>query len=408
MLNIKRLTIFIVLLLSSVALPQNDNIIYHYGLNNAKFVQPAAAIGFRFNDKITEYLFQQIEINVNGTVSGKIAGNIKLLDDKATLIFTPSQKFTNGEKISVKITSPNLAEETGFSFEIMKYSPPPEDRKKINRKLLNEFALAENKNEKDFKKASHNLSADLPEINININDNPSSGKIFTANFSQDTTKIPYLLILNNDGTPFFYRKMSSYCVDFKLHDNGLMTYFQAGKNKFYVMDKTYTVIDSVQSKNGYSTDAHDIKFLGNGNILLLGNDLQVMDMSRVIAGGKREANVLGNIMQILDKQKNVIFEWRSWDHFQVTDAEHEDLTAGFIDYVHANALDFDYDGNILLSSRHLSEITKININTGETIWRLGGKNNQFTFVNDPVGFSYQHAILRTKEGTYTLFDNVDF
>ena len=101
MLNIKRLTIFIVLLLSSVALPQNDNIIYHYPLNNAKFVQPAAAIGFRFNDKITEYLFQQIEINVNGTVSGKIAGNIKLLDDKATLIFTPSQKFTNGEKISV-------------------------------------------------------------------------------------------------------------------------------------------------------------------------------------------------------------------------------------------------------------------------------------------------------------------
>ncbi|MBK6877831.1 MAG: aryl-sulfate sulfotransferase [Ignavibacteria bacterium] len=40
--------------------------------------------------------------------------------------------------------------------------------------------------------------------------------------------------------------------------------------------------------------------------------------------------------------------------------------------------------------------------------RLGGKNNQFTFINDPIKFSYQHAIRRTAAGTYTLFDNGNF
>ncbi|GIT32243.1 MAG: hypothetical protein Ct9H300mP2_3220 [Candidatus Neomarinimicrobiota bacterium] len=49
-----------------------------------------------------------------------------------------------------------------------------------------------------------------------------------------------------------------------------------------------------------------------------------------------------------------------------------DLTAQVIDYVHANAIELDNDGNILLSCRHMDEITKINHQTGEIIWRLGG------------------------------------
>ena len=37
---------------------------------------------------------------------------------------------------------------------------------------------------------------------------------------------------------------------------------------------------------------------------------------------------------------------------------------------------------LMISSRHLNEITKISRTTGDIIWRFGGKNNQFTFVND--------------------------
>lgn len=408
MLNVKKLTIFLVLLLSSIIFSQHCKVIYHYPLNNAKYVQPVTDIGFRLNDKISDSLFQRIEINVKGTISGNIKGYSKLLGDNTTVIFSPYRKFIEGEKITVEIKSPVLTGVIEINFEIMEHNISHEERKIISQKLLTDFAKADDTTEKGFSKIVRDTPPGFPAINININKRPADGKIFTANFSQDTTKKPYLLILNNDGTPFFYRRMSSFCVDFKLHNNGLMTYFQSGKNKFYVMDSSYTVIDSVQCKNGYQTDAHDIRFLSNGNILLIGTDVQVMDMSKVVPGGNPNANVMGNIIQILDNASNVIFEWRSWDHFQVTDAEHENLTSGFIDYVHANALEIDYDGNILMSSRHLSEITKIDVNTGETIWRLGGKNNQFAFINDTIGFSYQHAILRTKKGTYTLFDNGNF
>jgi hypothetical protein len=168
------------------------------------------------------------------------------------------------------------------------------------------------------------------------------------------------------------------------------------------------IVDSFKCGNGYQTDPHDIRLLANGHRILIGLDPQIINMSAVVPGGNTAASVIGIVIQELDQQKNVVFQWRSFDHFLITDATHEDLTATTIDYVHPNALDVDYDGNILLSSRHMDEITKIDRATGNILWRWGGKNNQFTFVNDTIGFSHQHDIDLTSTGTYTIFDNGNF
>jgi hypothetical protein len=53
----------------------------------------------------------------------------------------------------------------------------------------------------------------------------------------------------------------------------------------------------------------------------------------------------------------------------------------------------------------MDEITKINRETGEIIWRWGGKNNQFTFVGDTNKFYKQHCIRVLPNGNYLLFDN---
>jgi hypothetical protein len=56
----------------------------------------------------------------------------------------------------------------------------------------------------------------------------------------------------------------------------------------------------------------------------------------------------------------------------------------------------------------MDEITKINRQTGEIIWRLGGKRNQFEFINDPDGFNYQHDVRRLANGHITIFDNGNY
>ncbi|MCX6163997.1 MAG: aryl-sulfate sulfotransferase, partial [Ignavibacteriae bacterium] len=75
---------------------------------------------------------------------------------------------------------------------------------------------------------------------------------------------------------------------------------------------------------------------------------------------------------------------------------------------HGNSIAVDTDNNIIISSRHMDEITKINTSTGNIIWRLGGKNNQFTFINDTIGFSHQHDARRINNGHLTLYDNGNF
>ena len=76
----------------------------------------------------------------------------------------------------------------------------------------------------------------------------------------------------------------------------------------------------------------------------------------------------------------------------------QDFTKDEIDPVHINSVAIDSDTSILISSRHMDEITKIDRRTGDIIWRLGGKKNDFTFINDTIGFSHQHSVSRLKNG----------
>jgi hypothetical protein len=51
-------------------------------------------------------------------------------------------------------------------------------------------------------------------------------------------------------------------------------------------------------------------------------------------------------------------------------------------------------------------VTKINRDTGEIIWRLGGSHSSFTFINDPLnGFESQHNVATTGKNRYLVFDN---
>jgi hypothetical protein len=148
--------------------------------------------------------------------------------------------------------------------------------------------------------------------------------------------------------------------------------------------------------------------LPNGNAALLLFDNQPVDMSAVVPGGCPNAIVRGAILQELDPSHNVVFEWRSWDHVAITEALHEDLTSCFIDYVHPNSIEYDADGDILMSCRNTDTLLKIDRQTGDVLWRMGGALNDFTLAGDTRWFTYQHSARITPAGTITVFDNGSF
>lgn len=254
------------------------------------------------------------------------------------------------------------------------------------------------------------IPSDFPVLAITKLNNPGTGDLYLANFRYIGDQYgTYLMILDSYGHLIYKHRLTRGAQDFRLQPNGHYTYFDLAAKKFYGMDSNFIIVDTFAAK-GHETDSHELRILPNGGYALFGVYSETVDMRPVIPTGDSAAVVIFNDLQEFDKDKNLIFDWRTNDpgHFAITDATNEDLTLHTIDAVHCNSIELDRDSTFLISSRSLDEVTKIDRKTGAIIWRLGGKHNQFTYKNDSLQFMHQHDVRRLPNGNITMFDNGNF
>lgn len=192
--------------------------------------------------------------------------------------------------------------------------------------------------------------------------------------------------------------------------NGKYTYLF--DTKYYVMDSLFRPLDTVYCQNGIFTDSHDFLILPNGNYALLGYESTTMDLSKFFffkkngTQGLSNAMVKSGVIQELSPDKKVVFEWHSKEHYAFDDIDTFYVSNLYdIDWTHFNSLEYDIDGNYLVSVKHFNEITKVNRKNGSIMWRLGGNRNQFGFLNDSLKFMGQHHIRRLPNRFITLYDN---
>ena len=250
------------------------------------------------------------------------------------------------------------------------------------------------------------VPSDFPWIVITTNNNPCPDPIFIDNRGGGGD--PFNVIFDNNGNPIWYSKYPDERRDMKVQHNGLMSMLaRDGGNHYNVFNTHYQLVTNYWAANGYGVDEHELQVLPDGTYFLVALQSQTVNMSRYVVGGNTAASVTEQAIQEFSPAGELIMQWRAWEHIDITDQQQfMDLTSANFDFTHMNAIDVDTDGNVLLSSRNTSEITKINRNTGEIIWRLGGAHNQFTFPNDPLnGTRNQHAIRMVTTNDYTIFDN---
>jgi len=376
---------------------------YYSPLNNAEYVSTGATIIVRYGPTLTDQSIAGLKFGVQGSQSGLHTGQTILADDHKTIIFKPSQRFTAGEQVQVNVNSLQVDLETSYGPLAYSFSVAANQQPGGVGASTSLPDTAPQPAYPDYL----TVPQDIPHFTIVKNSaDTGEGDIFVAPlFWTKSTVGSYLLILDQQGRLVYYKSLANALegFDFKVQPNGMLSYFDLKNTTFNVMDSHYQVVQTYQAGNGYTADLHDLQILPNGNALLMAYDNETVDMSRIIAGGKNNATVTGLIIQELDPSNNVIFEWRSWDHFSFFDST-SSLTDQTIDLIHGNSLFVMHDGNLLLSSRNLSELTKIDLQTGAVIWRLGGKANMFTFVNDQP-FAFQHDATELPNGDITLFDN---
>jgi hypothetical protein len=261
------------------------------------------------------------------------------------------------------------------------------------------------------------LPADFPLINITTNFNPAPGYfLFGLLPASDTNTVysNYVMVLNNDGNPITYKKtgenFSGYPLNFMQAPDGFLIHVELSPklSEYYISDTTLKTIDSL-SYSGYSKVISYYRKLPNGNNLLIKTETQPYDFSLLFDEGEPNAFLSSSTIYELDKNKNIIFKWRTLDYYPVKETISPNKS-WFNNHVQTNSIISDNDGNFIISNRLLSEITKINRLTGEIMWKMGGKDNEFNFIgehteNAPFYFSYQGDFKRQANGNVTLFDN---
>jgi hypothetical protein len=393
-------------------------LMYIYPEPASQMVLPETNIIFRLQDQ-TSVSISTIKglLSVKGSISGVYSGELLLSDDGKTYIFHPEKPFVAGEVVEVSFNFESFSSiHYTYSFQVCKAEQDSGVLKRksaddiTSQKLFNPERVRLNSGaDGDTPVVLNGVAVpnDFPFFSSPIQGNTAPGYIFIDNWGGN----PYNVIFKNDGTPFYYKRNKEQSRDFKVQYPGILSRrVTEDIGGFVSMDINYNNVDTFRCQNGYGTDEHELQLLENGHSLMIGLDYKTVDMSKLVAGGNKAATVIGNSVQELDQNHNLIFLWTSWDNYNITDAIGIDLKQATIDYVHMNSIAVDYDSNLVVSSRHLSECTKINRKTGHVMWRLGGKRNQFTFVNDPDQNSYQHDI-RPVPGMpnhYTLFDDGNY
>jgi len=362
-------------------------------------------------------------VQVVGEKSGAHAGKTTIAGDGRTVVFEPSTPFTANEVVSVALTplwsTPHVepVESIQYQFYVLRSAAASLS---TDDSVHTEVKAAASLTTPRISAAAESLSGgpmimgngvsvpgDFPHVSVTQCRHPGDGYIFIGYDGQP----PYALILDNSGAPVWYRR-GTITEDFKVQKNGTITELQLQGDgiQYKGYDQNFNWLKDFHAANGYDADNHDLQVLEDGGYLLLGTrTIRNVDMSRLVDGGFPDTTVQETCVQEFTAADELIFQWRAWENLDVAvigSAGGQDVRSSNIEVSHMNGIAVDGDGHLLVSSRDLSEITKVNRGTGQVIWRLGGSHSNFVFINDPLnGFSGQHDFRVVGPHRYTVFDN---
>jgi hypothetical protein len=396
---------------------------YVFPKPNSRYVSTETNIILRPGKEIDQSSFEASLIRVEGSESGLHRGTMTLSDDRRTVVFNLREPLFENERVSVDVAAGLRAADGttigGASFRFAtSISPPAPSPIQDNLQSPATDTHDGRADQRSFVMPGDSLPADFPPLRVDTVNNPAPGELFIGGFTGiggSTTYANYVIVADNRGKPLTYKRIgllvNPFDYMFKLDPTGLYSYIDRTptETNIRIVDSTFKQVDTYPKGNPATASHADFLLLPNGHALILYFDVKTIDMSKIVQGGNPAASVMGNLVQEFDINKNIVFQWSSFDYLPITDTYEDTLAASF-DYSHANTVSLDNDGNILLSNRHMSEITKVDRNTGDIIWRMGGKKNQFTFINErpenaPLYFSYPHHIQRLANGNIIFFDN---
>lgn len=152
-------------------------------------------------------------------------------------------------------------------------------------------------------------------------------------------------------------------------------------------------------KDFQQTIHHEILLNKKDQLVTLCVEQKVFDLSRY--GGGKQDTVKSDGIMVLDRQGKKIWSWSVFD--ELNPLKDQNVVRDRKDWMHANSLNYDKDGNYLISFYNNGQIWKIDAKSGKVIWKFG-KDGDFKMPEGST-FDQGHAVHMNSDGNLMLFDN---
>ena len=144
---------------------------------------------------------------------------------------------------------------------------------------------------------------------------------------------------------------------------------------------------------------HEIMLNSKNQVITLCREERVFNLLN--KGGSAQDTVVGDGILVLDRNGRQIWKWTVFD--KIDPLLDENILKNKRDWMHANSIAIDNDGNYLISFYNNGQIWKIDAVTATVLWKFG-KNGNFE-IPAIAAFDQAHAVNLTKKGWLMFFDN---
>ena len=327
---------------------------------------------------------------VTGSRSGRHAGRLRVHSDQDGASFIPNRPFSPGERVSVR------SRVRTYSFRVGRRPPLPR-RRPAELPGEGHGAVQRLRTRPDLLPPSVVVSKREP--------GRTPGLIFLGPKGGHGQDGP--MILDDQGRIVWFHPTPNReeATDFRVQTykgRPALTWWQGrlsggdGRGEGVIYSENYRPLTRVRMGNGLDADLHEFELTPQGTALLLAYDTVYRPEGRVTQAVVQEVEIDSGLVR---------FEWHSVGHVATSESfRGKPKGDARWDYMHANSVALDAEGNFIVSARQTHTVYRISRRTGDVLWRLGGKHSDFT-LGPGVQFGLQHDARPQPDGSLTIFDN---
>jgi Arylsulfotransferase (ASST) len=344
-------------------------------------------------------------ISVAGSRSGGHAGRLAPYASEPGASFLPTNPFTPGERVSVRIAVVGMSP-VSYSFLIAHPAPLP-----LYPGPAVRFGAIHDV--QGFRSRTDLAPPDIATRTVAAGADP--GDVLIAPTSGPGQYGP--MIFDHSGALVWFDPLGAGqdAEDLRVQQyagkpvltwwQGLLSQLGYGAGEDVIADSSYRTVAVVRAGNGYSADLHEFTLTDSGSALITVFDPVLFDDSS-LHGGRPNDAVMDSVLEQVDVRTGlVMFEWHALDHVPLTESQSNPSThLGYpFDYFHLNSIQA-IGSEFLISARNTWADYAIDGHSGTVLWRVGGKHSSFAMGPGTL-FAWGHDAHLLSDGDLSEFDD---